>query len=109
MRGLATNKGRDTQLIGYRNEKLAARFYYYSCILGLRYSRCLENMIPEFDLSESRIRDLISEHAELINRLELQGVGIAELKQAYPFMTWSPLASNRRNNAKQLSLDLFSN
>ncbi|MDR7775021.1 hypothetical protein RIU05_06075 [Riemerella anatipestifer] len=108
MRGLA-NKGRNTELIRYRNEKLAARFYYYSYLLGLNFSRCLENLIPEFDLSESRICDLISEHTEYINRLELQGVGIAELKQVYPFMTWSPLVSIHKSNAKQLSLDLFSN
>ncbi|WP_153929658.1 hypothetical protein [Riemerella anatipestifer] len=109
MRGLATNKGRDTQLIGYRNEKLAARFYYYSYILGLKFSRCLEHLTPEFDLSESRICDLISEYSEYINRLELQGIGIADLKQTYPFMVWSPLVSSQKNNARQLSSDLFSN
>ncbi|MCU7571669.1 hypothetical protein N4241_11205, partial [Riemerella anatipestifer] len=92
-----------------RNEKLAARFYYYSYLLGLKFSRCLENLIPEFDLSESRICDLISEHTEYINRLEMQKTTITELKQAYPFMTWSPLVSTHKSNAKQLSLDLFSN
>ncbi|MFX1768904.1 hypothetical protein JZ976_04100 [Riemerella anatipestifer] len=108
MRGLA-NKGRNTELIRHRNEKLAARFYYYSYLLGLKFSRCLENLIPEFDLSESRICDLISEHTEYINRLEMQKTTITELKQAYPFMTWSPLVSTHKSNAKQLSLDLFSN
>ncbi|MBT0573843.1 hypothetical protein [Riemerella anatipestifer] len=108
MRGLA-NKGRNTELIRYRNEKLAARFYYYSYLLGLKFSRCLEHLTPEFDLSESRICDLISEHTEYINRLEMQKTTITELKQVYPFMVWQLPASNRRNNAKQLSLDLFSN
>lgn len=109
MRGLTANKGRNTELIRYRNEKLAARFYYYSYILGLKFSRCLEHLIPEFDLSESRICDLISEHTEYISRLELQNISISELKQTYPFMVWMPPASNRKNNARQLSLDLFSN
>ena len=101
------HKGRNTELIRYRNEKLAARFYYYSYLLGLKFSRCLEHLTPEFDLSESRICDLLSEYSEYISRLELQNISIADLKKAYPFMAWSPLVSTHKSNARQLSLDLF--
>ncbi|SDE80168.1 hypothetical protein, partial [Riemerella columbipharyngis] len=108
MSNLPQSKGRNTELIRYRNEKLAARFYYYSFILGLKFSRCLEHLILEFDLSESRICDLISDYAAYISNLEYRNIGISQLKQTYPFMVWTPPASSYKSNARQLSLDLFS-
>lgn len=83
-----TNKGRNAELINYRNQKLAARFYFYSCIIGLKFSKCLEFLIPEFDISESRICDLLAENAEIVSRMERKEIGLNELKQQYPFLNW---------------------
>lgn len=102
------NKGRNAYLIQYRNQKLVARFYYYSHLLGLKFSRCLENLSIEFDLTESRICDLISEQSQSVSELESKGVSVAELRKTYPFMAWRNPPSNSWNTARQLSLPLFS-
>ena len=101
-------KGRNADLITYRNQKLAARFYFYSCIIGLKFSKCLENLTPEFDLSESRICDLLSENSDMVSHMERKGVTLQELKFQYPFMNWQFPATKSRS-AVQLSLDLFAN
>lgn len=102
-----SNRGRNNELIQYRNRKLVARFYYYSSLLGLKFSRCLKHLVVEFDLSESRICDLISEQSEMVSEMEIKKIGIAELRSAYPFMNWQNPSSNQWRNAQQLSLDLF--
>lgn len=101
------NKGRNAFLIQHRNQKLAARFYYYSHILELKFSRCLENLSIEFDLTESRICDLISEQSHRISEMEMKGISPAELRKAYPFMTWQNPSSSPLHTARQLSADLF--
>ena len=100
-------KGRNADLITYRNQKLAARFYFYSCIIGLKFSKCLENLTPEFDLSESRICDLLSENSDKVSQMERKSVTLQELKNYYPFLNWQ-LPSTKSQNSVQLSLDLFS-
>lgn len=82
------NKGRNSELIVNRNQKLAARFYFYSCIIGLKFSKCLENLILEFDISESRICDLLAENADVISGLEHKDITLQQLKQHYPFLNW---------------------
>lgn len=102
------NKGRSSYLIQHRNKRLVARFYYYSHLLGLKFSRCLENLSLEFDLTESRICDLISEQSHLVSEMEIKEISLTELRKTYPFMVWNnPLSSSLRN-VRQLSLPLFS-
>lgn len=101
-------KGRDADLITYRNQKLAARFYFYSCIIGLRFSKCLEYLQPEVDLSESRICDLLSENSKIVSNMERNAVTLQELKNHYPFLNWQ-FPSTKSQSAVQLSLDLFAN
>lgn len=102
-----TYKGRNITLIQHRNQRLVARFYYYSHILGLKFSRCLERLSLEFDLTESRICDLISENTQNIADLENKKISPTELRRAYPFMNWDNLSSSQLNTARQLSSDLF--
>lgn len=94
-------KGRNAELIIYRNQKLAARFYFYSCIIGLKFSKCLEFLIPEFDISESRICDLLSENSDIVSKMERKEVTLQDLKSNYPFMNWqfSPGVKPTRQNS----------
>ena len=102
------NKGRSVYHIQRRNKRLAARFYWYSCIIGLKFSKCLELLDQEFEITESRICDLLSENAETVSQLEQNNIDVQQLKQLYPFMKWQYLPATRSQNAVQLSLDLFS-
>ena len=99
-------KGRNASLISHRNHKLAARFYWYSCVIGFKFSRCLSLLELEFDISQSRICDLLSENAALIGIHENEKTDLAVLKAKYPFMNWQFPATKSRS-AVQLSLDLF--
>lgn len=103
------NKGRSTYHIQRRNKRLAARFYWYSCIIGLKFSKCLELLDQEFEITESRICDLLSENAETVTQLEQNSINVQQLKQSYPFMSWQFLPANSSQKSVQLSLDLFSN
>lgn len=100
------SKGRSSALISHRNQKLAARFYWYSCIIGFKFSKCLNHLEIEFDISQSRICDLISENAELISKHEREMTDAAVLKNKYPFMNWQ-FPAMKSHSAVQLSLGLF--
>lgn len=102
------SKGRNTGLLRYRNEKLLARYYYYSHILEYKYSRCMEALSLEFDLTQNRINTIINKHSSNLYRLERQGVDVQALRKTYPFMVWHNPPSSHKNNARQLSLNLFS-
>ena len=38
---MRNNRGSDRELISSRNQRLSARFYWYSNIIGLKYAKCL--------------------------------------------------------------------
>lgn len=103
------SKGRNPFLIQNRNNKLAARFYWYSCIIGLNFSRCLENLEEELDISQSRICDLISECGDIISELERNQVTVQQLKTRFPFFSWNYTynSSKSLSIAVQSSLNLF--
>ncbi|MDO5607627.1 MAG: hypothetical protein Q4G08_04130 [Capnocytophaga sp.] len=73
----------------YRNEKLAARFYFYSDLMGLRYEVCTKLLEQEFDVSETRIYELVNENSHQIARLKHQKTNTGELSKRYPFLNWS--------------------
>lgn len=101
------SKGRSSELIDFRNRKLIARFYYYSSIMGLKFSVCLTNLILEFDISSARICDIISQNADKVQLLERNEVGVTELREHFPFMVWqAPLSTPLRRYQKQ-SASLF--
>lgn len=103
------SKGRSSSLIQNRNAKLAARFYWYSCIIGLKFSRCLEELEQEFDLSQSRICDLIAESSDIISQLERSDISVQQLKARFPFLSWTHSYSPAKTSSilVQQSLPLF--
>lgn len=100
-------KGRNERLIQKRNHKLVCRFYFYSTIMSLNFSKCLELLEEELDLSQSRITDLLAENSELITSLERTNATTSELKTAYPFMSWHYDHGKRSQIGAQTSLALF--
>lgn len=100
-------KGRNEKLIEKRNRKLVCRFYFYSTLMCLNFSKCLELLEDEFDLSQSRITDLLAENSDLITAIERAKTSTQDLKSAYPFMSWHYDHGTRSQNAKQTSLALF--
>lgn len=90
----------------YRNEKLSARFYFYSHLIGLKFSRCLQLLEREFDISESTICDIIAENNDVISHLQRKNFSASELKKHYPFMNWQYNLQTPLQNEAQLRLAL---
>ena len=101
-----TPKGRNQMLISGRNKKLAARFYWYSMLIGLKFERCLNHLSEEFDLSTNRISTLITENADYISELDYTDITEAELQQRYPFFSWQYLPSRKFRNGGSEFLSL---
>lgn len=104
---MISRKGRNEKLIVKRNQKLVCRFYFYSTIMCLNFSKCLELLEDELDLSQSRITDLLAENSDLITSLERSNTTTTDLKSAYPFMSWHYDHGKRSQSAGQMSLALF--
>lgn len=81
-------KGRNIDRIKARNRRLAARLYFYEELCGLRSEVFLPYLAEEFDLSPSRIEDLLPTAYRTAVALKRKGVSIAELRLYYPFMSW---------------------
>ncbi len=71
-----------------RNIKLCYRYYFYSELIGLKISKCIELLCVEFNLSESRILDLIKENSDTISNIISKQVTVQELAKRYPFFNW---------------------
>lgn len=99
-------KGRNENLIADRNKLLTARFYYYSTLNGLKFSKCLENLEKEFFISQSRITDLLAAHTDYICHLEKENFTINTLKDYFPFMNWQYHHGKMSQTGSQLFLDL---
>lgn len=98
---------RDISRKAYRNEKLSARFYFYSELIGLKFSRCLQLLEREFDISESRICDIIAENSQFISHLKNSNFTTNDLKKYYPYLSWNyPQQSAFEPTVKQLRLAL---
>ena len=82
-------KGGNNELIKARNYKLIARFYWYNSIIGLKFEKCIEQLEKEFDLSLSRIADLITENVCYLSDFETKKPNEKELKKIIPFFNWN--------------------
>lgn len=83
------SKGRSSKHIQNRNHKLAARFYWYSVLLGLNFTRCLEELEQEFDITSARICDLLADCGDIITELERNNITVQQLKSRYTFLNWN--------------------
>lgn len=81
-------KGRNPLLINERDLRLSARYYFYTSIIGLNFTKCLQYLEVEFNLSEARITDVLAENSDTVSQLITSQVTDKHLQQAYPFMNW---------------------
>ncbi|MFJ1323565.1 hypothetical protein ACILDT_11180 [Capnocytophaga canis] len=86
----------------YRNEKLSARFYFYNSLVGLRYEVCVRLLEREFDISESRIYELLSQNNNYITFFERNKYSVNDLRKRYPFMVWQYVHGMMSQNAEPL-------
>lgn len=89
MGNVKTVKGRNTDLIKERNFKLLARFYWYNAIINLKSDKCIEILKFEFDISESRIYDLISENNNTLSDFENNKTTAKDFKIKIPYFNWN--------------------
>lgn len=92
---LMARRGRNIDKITARNRRLAARLYFYEELCGLRSEVFLPYLAEEFDLSQSRIEDLLPIAYRTADVMRKQAVGISKLCAYYPFMSWKYVHSKR--------------
>lgn len=85
----SSGRGRSAELIEQRDRKMVARFYFYIRIKGLAFEVTIRQLVREFDLSERRIIDLLTEKADLVSQYVNQEPAISSLKEEYPFLRWA--------------------
>lgn len=100
-------KGRNEGLIQKRNQQLVARFYFYSTLNALKFSKVLELLESEFFISQSRIADLLAEQSEQITAIEMNSITVNDLRDTYPAMNWQYNHGKMSQNLGQISLNLF--
>ncbi|GJQ06947.1 hypothetical protein CAPN010_11050 [Capnocytophaga cynodegmi] len=71
-----------------RNAKIVQRFYFYSEIIGLKKSACLELLEKDFDISPSTLWDIIKKHKNTLYQYKMAGITIKQLNEANPFLNW---------------------
>ncbi len=92
-------RGRDISKITARNQRLAARVYFYDNLCGLRLDVFLPYLSEEFDLSESRIEDLLPHCYSLVAMMSKNSITAKDLRSQYPFMSWKYEHSKRLKSA----------
>lgn len=100
-------KGRNEGLIQRRNQQLVARFYFYSTLNDLKFSRVLELLESEFFISQSRIADLLAQQSDQITAIELNSITVNDLRDTYPSMNWQYNHGKMSQRSGQISLNLF--
>lgn len=84
MQGSA-NIGRKTR----RNEKLAARFYFYNHLLCFKFERCLELLEQDFDISQATVTDILYSVSGLVDCLAEKQFTAQQLQSVFPEFNWS--------------------
>lgn len=84
-------KGRSESRISRRDEKLAARFYYYSEIRKINnYSKILSQLSEEFDIDEGVVSYRMKKRADLLDKIYSEKPSIHLLRAKYPYFSWQP-------------------
>ena len=85
----AVRRGRCAELLNRRNDKIAARFYFYSTIKRYSYRITLEFLTIEFDLRERVIEDSLKSNRETLDQIFNEKPSVSELKRKIPYMVWN--------------------
>lgn len=72
-----------------RNYKIACRLYYHFNMKGLRYDVAIERLHNEFNLSETRLAQIVMEQAPVLKELKEGKTGAKELQRLFPYFNWN--------------------
>ena len=85
----AGGKERSVKMIERRDEKLFHRYYYHSRIRHLKYDLVLVALGNDFDLSESRLIQIIEANTKRIKEIGDKKLTRQKLKTLYPSFSWN--------------------
>jgi len=72
-----------------QKDKIAIRFYYYGTMNRFGFTKCLEELENEFDLTHRTIIDKLGERQELLQELKATAPTPKDLSRKYPYLNWS--------------------
>lgn len=81
-------RGRSRELLAQRDEKLAARFFYYSQIKKLNYEDTINALVNEFDICERVVIDRLRANQGILDELFAEKPPVAKLKRKIPHFVW---------------------
>lgn len=82
-------RGRSAELIEKRNDRMLHRYVFYVRKFPLhRLEAHAKQLSEEFDLSETRVSELILEHQGEAMRIRQDWPGEAALRKRWPWMVW---------------------
>ena len=84
-----SDKGRSKALISKRDTRLLYRYYYYAQLQRRQYNDAISLLIEEFDLSERRIIECISEKHSELKQIFTGKPEKKHLEKLYPWLNWS--------------------
>lgn len=82
-------KGRSSELITRRDNKLAARFYFYCEIKKISYADTITRLSQEFDIAEKVVLDRLRINQEELDRVFNERPNPAKLRKEIPFLNWN--------------------
>ncbi len=68
---------------------LCYRYYYYYEILQIRHDKTIENLEPEFFISQDTITKRLTACADLLKDLVYNKPTRSQLKRKYPHLVWN--------------------
>ncbi len=84
----SVRRGRSIELLSRRDNKLAARFYYYSAIKKATFQTTIDNLVFEFDIRERVVIDRLKDNQEKIDDHFRKKTTLAELARMFPHFKW---------------------
>lgn len=81
-------KGRSKELLASRDEKLAARFFYYSYIKKISYKDTINSLVVEFDICERVVIERLKANQAILDELFAEKPQLAKLKRKIPHFVW---------------------
>lgn len=82
-------KGRNGECIEKRNERLAARYYYYKTFTDKGYTAIIEQLSLEFDLTQETIpRIMQGSLMPVLLKYKNEKPGLAHFRERWHWMKW---------------------
>jgi hypothetical protein len=81
-------KGRNSDLVGLRNECLVARFYYYTVFSKRCYEDILNRLSGEFFLTVQTVVNILQDNTGEVARHRKDATTVNHLRAQWPHLKW---------------------